>query len=83
MTSREGRVTSYQVKPQSNGDMLRINTSPDNTQVQTLVEINGTTTLTTSDGTTVVSQQGPDPRFGMQSPFTKRMTITTPNGFNQ
>jgi hypothetical protein len=80
MTSREGRVTSYQIKPQSNGDMLRINTSPDNTQVQSLKEDSGAITVTYSDDTTIVSQQAPDPRFGMQAPFAEQTTITTPGG---
>jgi len=42
----------------------------------------GETTVTRPDGTVIVSSQGPDPRFGMQAPFTKRITITTPNGLS-
>ncbi len=80
MTSKENRITSYQVKPQSNGDMLRINTSPDGTVSQTLIKTNGETVITSPDGTQVVSKQGPDPRFGMQAPFAEQVTITTPDG---
>ena len=80
MTSKEGRVTSYQVKPQTNEDLLRINTAPDGTQTQTLIKTDGETVMTSPDGTVIVSEQGPDPRFGMQAPFTKKMLITTPSG---
>jgi RHS repeat-associated protein len=80
MTSKEGRVTSYKVKPQTNGEMLRINTSPDGTKTETLIKTDGETVMTSPDGTVIVSQQGPDPRFGMQSPITRKMTVTTPNG---
>jgi len=30
----------------------------------------------------IVSEKGPDPRFGMQAPFTSLLTITTPNGLS-
>ncbi|MEK8019718.1 MAG: RHS repeat-associated core domain-containing protein, partial [Candidatus Parabeggiatoa sp.] len=82
MTTKEGRVTQYQVKPQDNGEMLRVNTSPDGTVSKTFINASGETTVTRPDGTVIVSEQGPDPRFGMQAPFTKRMTITTPNGLS-
>ena len=82
MTTKEGRVTQYQVKPQSNGEMLRVNTSPDGTVNKTFINAEGETTVTRPDGTVIVSSQGPDPRFGMQAPFSKRMTITTPNGLS-
>ncbi len=82
MTSKEGRVTSYQVKPQTNDEMLRVNTSPDGTVTQTLIKSNGETVTISAYGTQIVSKQGPDPRFGMQAPITAKMTITTPNGLS-
>ncbi len=82
MTTKEGRVTQYQVKPQDNGEMLRVNTSPDGTVNKTFINAEGETTVTRPDGTVIVSSQGPDPRFGMQAPIPKRMTITTPNGLS-
>ena len=82
MTTSEGRVTRYKVEPQSNGDVLRVNTSPNGTVVKTRIKTNGETIVTHTDGTVIVSEQGPDPRFGMQAPLTKRMTITTPNGLS-
>jgi len=80
MTTKEGRVTQYQVKPQDNGEMLRVNTSPDGTKNKTFINADGETTVTRPDGTIIVSSQGPDPRFGMQAPLTSLLTITTPNG---
>ncbi len=64
MTSKEGRVTRYLVKPQTNDEMLRINTSPDGTVTRTLIKSNGETVTISADGTQIVSKQGPDPRFG-------------------
>ncbi|HIE02838.1 MAG TPA: hypothetical protein EYP59_21580, partial [Thiotrichaceae bacterium] len=83
MTSAEGRVTSYKVKSQSNGEILRVNTAPDGSQVQSLKKTDSTTTVTRSDGTVIVSQKGPDPRFGMQAPLTSLLTLTTPSGLSK
>ncbi|MEK8019712.1 MAG: hypothetical protein VSS75_022795 [Candidatus Parabeggiatoa sp.] len=49
MTTKEGRVTQYQVKPQSNGEMLRVNTSPDGTVNKTFINAEGETTVTRPD----------------------------------
>jgi len=49
MTTKEGRVTQYQVKPQSNGEMLRVNTSPDGTVSKTFINAEGKTTVTRPD----------------------------------
>jgi RHS repeat-associated protein len=82
MTTSFGRVTRYKVQPQTNGDVLRVNTSPDGTVVKTRIKTNGETIVTHTDGTVIVSQKGPVPRFGMQAPVTKSMTLTTPNGLS-
>lgn len=82
MTSKAGRITRYQIKPQTNGELLRINTSPDGTVTQTLIKTNGETVMTSPDGTEIISKQGPDPRFGMLAPITEEMTLTTPNGLS-
>ncbi len=83
MTTKEGRVTQYQVKPQDNGEMLRVNTSPDGTVSKTFINAEGETTVTRPDGTVIVSSQGPDPRFGMQAPLTSLLTLTTPSGLSK
>ncbi|OGT00954.1 MAG: hypothetical protein A3F73_11220 [Gallionellales bacterium RIFCSPLOWO2_12_FULL_59_22] len=41
----------------------------------------GTTQAFAADGTiTTTSVAGPDPRFGMQAPFTTSTTVKTPSG---
>ena len=82
MTSKAGRISRFKVEPLSNGNLLRTNTAPDNTVVTTLKETNGTTTVTRPDGTIIVSQEGPDPRFGMQAPLLESLTVTTPSGLS-
>lgn len=80
LTSREGRVHTYQVIPKTNGEIERMQIAPDGTETKTVIRSNGDVVMTNSDGTTVVSEQAPDPRFGIQAPYTERMTITTPSG---
>jgi len=82
LTSKEGRATQYQVESKTNGDMLRVQIAPDGTKTQSLMKVNGETELTSPDGTQVISKQAPDPRFGMQAPFTETLTITTPSGLS-
>ena len=40
----------------------------------------GNTVLTTTDGTTVATEYGPDPRFGYAVPVIAKQTYTTPGG---
>jgi len=82
MTSKEGRASSFNVEPQTNGDLWRTNTLPNGLTIKTVKKTDGGTTVTQEEGTVIVSQKGPDPRFGMQAPVTKRMTITTPGGLS-
>jgi len=49
---------------------------------KTFINASGETTVTRPDGTVIISEQGPDPRFGMQAPFTSLLTITTPSGLS-
>ena len=81
-TTALGRTTTYRVENLSTGDKQMTNTFPDGTQTTSLSKTDGTQTTTTSDGTVTTVQQGPDPRFGMQSPNLKSMTVQTPGGLN-
>ncbi|WP_353572692.1 RHS repeat-associated core domain-containing protein [Candidatus Albibeggiatoa sp. nov. BB20] len=80
LTSREGQTHTYSVIPKNNGEIERIQIAPDGTETKALIKASGDVVMTNADGTTVVSEQAPDPRFGIQAPFTEKMTITTPNG---
>ena len=75
-----GRSTTYRAENLATGDKQMTNTFPDGTQTTSLSKTDGTQTITASDGTLTTIQQGPDPRFGMQSPIPKSMTVQTPEG---
>jgi RHS repeat-associated protein len=80
MTTAEGRQLSFTVEPQSNGDRLQINTGADGTAQQRLFKPNGQEITIQPDGTVIALQEGPDPRFGMQSPIPKNLTVRAPSG---
>jgi RHS repeat-associated protein len=79
-TTALGRTTTYQLAELPTGDEQRTVTFPDSTQNQVLNQSNGKETLALRNGTTLVTQQGPDPRFGMQAPLSTSRTFTTPGG---
>ncbi len=81
-TSALNRVTTYDVVNFPNGDLQRFFTSSNGITTETLIETNGTKTITAPDGTITVSKDGPDPRFKMQAPITKSLVITTPGGLS-
>src|SRR5207249_2901270 len=45
-----------------------------------VIKPNGSQTLTAPDGTITTTLQGPDPRFGMQAPITRSVSVTLPTG---
>ncbi len=55
-------------------------TQPDGTVTTSRTAPNGHSVVVMADGTRVESREGPDPRFGMNSPLTTSMSITTPSG---
>lgn len=83
MTSGEGRATSYQIEPLTTGDQRRTNTWPDQTKTVSLRGQNGITTTTRPDGSVLTTAQGPDPRFGMQAPFTTSSVLMLPSGLTR
>ena len=44
-----------------------------------VIGTDGTRTTTTPDGTFTLALDGPDPRFGMQAPILKSLTVQTPS----
>jgi RHS repeat-associated protein len=82
MTSGEGRITRYQVEPLTTGDNRRIITSADGTVTTRLKKTNGEEQSTAADGTMTILKQGPDPRFGMQTPIIESAMTTTPGGLS-
>jgi RHS repeat-associated protein len=80
MTTALNRQTRYKVENLANGDHRRTNTEPDGSVTIQLEKTDGTTQTKSADGTIVTTIKGPDPRFGMQAPFTKSVVIKTPGG---
>jgi RHS repeat-associated protein len=74
------RTTTYQVESLPGGDQRQKTTTPNGLLTTSLFKANGTTTLTAPDGTITTQVEGPDPRFGMQSPILKSLTVATPLG---
>nr|WP_235557193.1 RHS repeat-associated core domain-containing protein [Methyloglobulus morosus] len=71
------RVTTHTVLNKATGDRERTHLQPDNTTSNTLEKPDGTVVSTAADGTVNNVQQAADPRFAMQAPFAKDMTLTT------
>src|SRR5262249_2497609 len=80
LTTVLGRTTTYQVVPLTTGDQRRVTTSPEGTQSQLHIGTDGGRQTTVPDGTTFNLVQGPDPRFGMQTPVLTAVTVATPGG---
>jgi YD repeat-containing protein len=80
LISALGRTTAYRVETSSGNNTKRINISPDGTQTEQVISNNGTITQTRPDGTIISQISGPDPRFGLQSPLLKELTIQLPSG---
>ena len=78
LTSAMERKTTYLVENQSTGDQRRLVTNPMGLLTETLIGTDGSRTTTVPDGTITSILEGPDPRWSMQSPIIKNMTITTP-----
>ena len=74
------RITTYSFEKLSTGQVRRINTFPDGTQSRNLKNPDGSTAINTPDGMVINYLEGPDPRFNMQSPVFKEVTIQTPGG---
>ncbi len=75
-----GRETTFLDQPTPGPGEFHINTLPDGLAVRTTVNSDGSNEVVSPDGTRVRETLGPDPRWGMQSPVTRSMTMTTPGG---
>jgi RHS repeat-associated protein len=73
-------VTTYGVEELSTGDTLRARIDPSGVSTESLIRTDGSHQDTYPDGTVAKPVEGPDPRFGMQTPIVNSQTITTPGG---
>ncbi len=80
LTSGEGLQTLYTVGFLPTGEQTRLNAFPDGTTHFVLLGTDSSEQATYGDGTVSTTCQGGDPRFGMQSPFTKSLSVATPRG---
>jgi RHS repeat-associated protein len=72
------RTTTYQVENLPIGDERRKVTEPSGLLTTSVRQTNGTTTITAPDGTLTTQVEGPDPRWSMQAPILKSLTVQTP-----
>ncbi|MDT8385448.1 MAG: RHS repeat-associated core domain-containing protein [Gammaproteobacteria bacterium] len=82
MTSGEGRTSTFQVERLLDGTRRHTNIASHGSVKITDFK-NSVMTTTLPDGAVSVVTEGPDPRFGMQSPIPKKTTVTTPSGLNR
>ena len=80
LTRASGRKDTYEVDNLPDGSSRRTNTDPSGLKTEKFIGTDGTSTITTPDGTTIDTVEGPDPRFGMQAPIAKSATVRTPSG---
>ena len=80
MTDGENRSRTFKVETLSTEDRLLTNTRTDGTVQTELQKTNGEEVITQPNGTVVTVKEGPDLRFGMQSPIPETTTVQTPSG---
>ncbi|MBK1722057.1 hypothetical protein CKO23_07295 [Thiocystis violacea] len=73
----ENRVTTYAVDNLSTGARERLLTKPDGTETLTLLETDGSASVTEADGTSIQYKFGPDPRFDFIAPVLSNVAVTT------
>jgi YD repeat-containing protein len=80
LTTAMKPATTYRVETLPNGDEIRLNTCCCGAQTRTVIGSDGSRKVTLPDGTTLAKEEQPDPRWGMQAPRLKTLSVTTPGG---
>jgi RHS repeat-associated protein len=80
LTTALGLVTTYEVEDLPTGDQRRVRIEPSGARTESLIRTDGSRRVTYPDGTVANQVEGPDPRFGMQAPILKTLTVTMPGG---
>jgi RHS repeat-associated protein len=76
-----GGNTTYRTEKLPTGDKRSVYTFSDGTQNEVLTRTDGTLQSTDTSGTVTNQRLSPDPTWGMQTPLTRDLTVTTPQGF--
>ncbi|HVP02570.1 MAG TPA: hypothetical protein VMT10_08380, partial [Solirubrobacteraceae bacterium] len=79
-SSTLGRTSTHRYSQADDGTIQRTSTDSAGLQSTSAEYPDGSTQATAPDGTTATSQLSPDPRFGMQAPFTGAAQTTSPGG---
>ncbi|PYN96669.1 MAG: hypothetical protein DMD91_20675, partial [Candidatus Rokuibacteriota bacterium] len=74
------RVTSYRTETLPSGARHQVNTDAAGLSTDVVINADGSRTVTAPDGTVTTTIPGPDPRFGMQAPITKSLSVRLPTG---
>jgi RHS repeat-associated protein len=80
VTTALGRRTAYRVEQPAPGGTRRVVAATTGLEVRALRLPDGSATIALPDGMVASSKDGPEPRFGMQSPLVTTLDITTPGG---
>ena len=79
-TSGAGRRSFFRLERLSDGGTRALNSAEGYGQMVIEKRPDASVQFAASDGTTWASASGPDPRFGLQSPFVGSLTMRTPAG---
>jgi YD repeat-containing protein len=74
------REERYQVERLPTGGEQRVNSCCGGVAATEQIATDGSRTITSPDGTATRLEFGPDPRWGMQAPLDRAVTVTTPGG---
>lgn len=76
-----GRESTYLTERLSTGEELQVNKGCGGTgAIVAVTDKNGKETITYPDGSVLIQEQQPDPRFGKQAPMVKRTVLKSPGG---
>ncbi len=76
-----GRESTYLTERLANGKERQVNKGCAGAgAIVALTDKDGNETITYPDGSTLIEEKQPDPRFGKLAPFTKRSTFKSPGG---
>jgi RHS repeat-associated protein len=79
-TTAEGRTSTYAVEQLPNGAVRRTVTGADLHATAATTGLDQVTSTQSPEGMSSVLAQGPDPRYGMQSPLISSQSVATPGG---
>ncbi|MCW5890928.1 MAG: hypothetical protein KIT14_10280 [bacterium] len=78
LTTGDGLVSTFAVETLADGVVRRHATEPSGATTESLVRPDGTQRVTHADGTVVDLVEGPDPRWSMQAPLVRSVTMKLP-----